>query len=84
MLKTAARYINRHSQPIDLRSRYANEQNQADITQLRVSLNETLRLFSELATYQRQSQEDIRQNQAEIRRIWEYLLSQSDNGRSGN
>ncbi|NEO95446.1 MAG: hypothetical protein F6K56_36765 [Moorea sp. SIO3G5] len=69
LLETAARYINRHSQTI--------EQNQADITQLRVSLNETLRLFSELATYQRQSQE-------EIRRIWEYLLSQSNNGRSGN
>ncbi|WAN69157.1 hypothetical protein BJP36_43140 [Moorena producens JHB] len=84
LLETAARYINRHSQTIDLRSRYANEQNQADISQLRVSLNETLRLFSELATYQRQSQEDIRQTQAEIRRIWEYLLSQSNNGRSGN
>ncbi|WP_229424243.1 hypothetical protein [Moorena producens] len=76
MLETAARYINRHSQTI--------EQNQADITQLRVSLNETLRLFSELATYQRQSQEEIRQNQKEIRRIWEYLLNQSGNGRSGN
>ncbi|NEP33541.1 MULTISPECIES: hypothetical protein [unclassified Moorena] len=98
MLETAARYINRHSQTIDLRSRYANEQNQADITQLRVSLNETLRLFSELATYQRQSQEEIIQNQEEIRqsqeeiiqnqqeirRIWEYLLNQSGNGRSGN
>ncbi|WAN69158.1 hypothetical protein BJP36_43145 [Moorena producens JHB] len=29
LLETAARYINRHSQTIDLRSRYANEQNQA-------------------------------------------------------
>ncbi|NEO37259.1 MAG: V-type ATPase 116kDa subunit family protein [Moorea sp. SIOASIH] len=67
LLETAARYINRHSQTI--------EQNQAEITQLRVSLNETLRLFSELATYQRQSQE-------EIRRIWEYLLKKR--GRSGN
>ena len=83
LLETAARYINRHSQTI--------EQNQAEITQLRVSLNETLRLFSELATYQRQSQEEIRQSQAEIRqnqeeirRIWEYLLNQSGNGRSGN
>ncbi|WP_293072625.1 hypothetical protein [Moorena sp. SIO3H5] len=76
MLETAARYINRHSQNI--------EQNQAEITQLRVSLNETLRLFSDLATYQRQSQEEIRQNQEEIRRIWEYLLNQSGNGRSGN
>ncbi|WAN69159.1 hypothetical protein BJP36_43150 [Moorena producens JHB] len=51
-----------------------------------------------MATYQRQSQEEIiknqeeirqsqaeiRQNQAEIRRIWEYLLNQSGNGRSGN
>ena len=69
LLETAARYINRHSQTI--------EQNQAEITQLRVSLNETLKLFSELATYQRQNQE-------EIRRIWEYLLNQSNNGRSGN
>ncbi|NEN95661.1 MAG: V-type ATPase 116kDa subunit family protein [Moorea sp. SIO3I7] len=69
LLETAARYINRHSQTI--------EENQAEITQLRVSLNETLRLFSELATYQRQNQE-------EIRRIWEYLLNQSNNGRSGN
>ncbi|AOW98841.1 hypothetical protein BJP34_04685 [Moorena producens PAL-8-15-08-1] len=83
LLETAARYINRHSQTI--------EQNQAEITQLRVSLNETLKLFSELATYQRQSQEEIRQSQAEIRqnqeeirRIWEYLLNQSGNGRSGN
>ncbi|NEO37258.1 MAG: hypothetical protein F6J90_13380 [Moorea sp. SIOASIH] len=90
LLETAARYINRHSQTI--------EQNQADITQLRVSLNQTLKLFSDLATYQRQSQEDIRQtqqeirqsqaeirqNQEEIRRIWEYLLNQSGNGRSGN
>ncbi|NEO68087.1 hypothetical protein [Moorena sp. SIO3H5] len=83
LLETAARYINRHSQTI--------EQNQAEITQLRVSLNETLRLFSDLATYQRQSQEEIRQSQAEIRqnqeeirRIWEYLLNQSGNGRSGN
>ena len=83
MLETAARYINRHSQTI--------EQNQAEITQLRVSLNETLRLFSELATYQHQSQEEIRQSQAEIRqnqqeirRIWEYLLNQSGNGRSEN
>ncbi|NEO03573.1 MAG: V-type ATPase 116kDa subunit family protein [Moorea sp. SIO3I7] len=69
LLETAARYINRHSQTI--------EENQAEITQLRVSLNETLKLFSELATYQRQNQE-------EIRRIWEYLLNQSNNGRSGN
>ncbi|NEO81088.1 hypothetical protein [Moorena sp. SIO4G3] len=67
LLETAARYINRHSQTI--------EQNQAEITQLRVSLNETLKLFSELATYQRQNQE-------EIRRIWEYLLKKR--GRSGN
>ena len=76
LLETAARYIKRHSQML--------EQNQAEISQLRVSMNETLRLFSELATYQRQSQEEIRQNQVEIRRIWEYLLNQSGNGRSGN
>ncbi len=69
LLETAAGYINRHAQML--------EQNQAEINQLRASMNETLRLFSELAIYQRQNQE-------EIRRIWEYLLSQSGNGRSGN
>ncbi len=90
LLETAAGYINRHAQIL--------EQNQAEISQLRMSMNETLRLFSELATYQRQTQEEIgqyraefrqhraefRQNQTEIRRIWEYLLEQSGNGRSGN
>ncbi len=83
LLDTAAGYINRHSLIL--------EQNQVEISQLRVSMNETLRLFSELATYQRQTQEEIRQhrteieqNQEEIRRIWEYLLNQSGNGRSGN
>jgi ATP phosphoribosyltransferase len=69
LLETTAKYINRHSQMI--------EQNQAEISQLRSSLNETLKVVSELAIYQRQTQE-------EIRRIWEYLLSQSSNGHSGD
>ena len=69
LLETAAKYIERHSQMI--------EQNRAEMNQLRGSINDVLQLFSDLATYQRQ-------NQAEIRRIWEYLLIQSGNGRSGN
>lgn len=69
LLETAARYIDRHSQTI--------ERNAEAISQLRASMNDVLRLFSELAIYQRQNQE-------EIRRIWEYLLSQSGNGCSEN
>jgi cell division protein ZapA (FtsZ GTPase activity inhibitor) len=75
-LETAARYIDRHSQAI--------AQNAQDISQLRAAVNDTLQLFSELATYQRQSQEEIRQNQQEIQRIWEYLSTQSGNGRARN
>jgi chromosome segregation ATPase len=69
LLETAARYIDRHSQML--------ESNAEEISQLRSSMNNVLQLFSELATYQRQNQE-------EIRRIWEYLLNQSGNGRSGD
>lgn len=76
LLETAARYIDRHSQMI--------EQNAEEIRHLRTSMNEVLQLFSELATYQRQHQAEIQQNQAEIQRIWEYLLRQSGNGYSGN
>ncbi|PSB00998.1 hypothetical protein [Merismopedia glauca] len=76
LLETAARYIDRHSQAI--------EQNAAQIHQLRASVSDVLQIFCELATYQRQNQVDIRQNQTEIRRIWEYLLSQKGNGRSNN
>ena len=45
LLETAARYIDRHARAI--------EQNQAEISQLRGSLNEVLKLFSDLAAYQR-------------------------------
>jgi chromosome segregation ATPase len=76
LLETAARYIDSHSQMI--------EQNAAEISQLRGLVNDVLQLFSELAAYQRQHQAEISQNQEEIRRIWEYLLNQSGNGRSGN
>jgi Fic family protein len=90
LLETAARYIDRHSQAI--------EQNTTEIRELRASLSNVLGLFSELAAYQRQHQEEmsiqreeirlhreeIRSNQAEIRRIWEYLLDRQGNGRSGN
>ncbi|PSB03698.1 hypothetical protein [Merismopedia glauca] len=90
LLETAARYIDRHSQAI--------EQNAAEIRELRASINDVLQLFAELAVYQRQSQEQfnryqeqtsrheeiIRETQQEIRRIWEYLLSQRGNGSSAN
>lgn len=76
LLETAAQYIDRHSQMI--------AQNEAEIKQLRTSIQEVTALFSDLATYQRQPQEEISQNQQEIRRIWEYLLSQNSNGHSGN
>jgi Fic family protein len=81
LLETAARYIDRHSQAI--------EQNTTEIRELRASISDVLGLFSELAAYQRQQQEEIslhreeiRANQAEIRRIWEYLLDRQGNGRS--
>ena len=76
LLETAARYINRHSEIL--------AQNATEMSQLRTSLGNVLDLFSELAVYQRQQQEAIRQNQEEIRRIWEYLLGRSNNGNSGN
>lgn len=56
------------------------EQNAAEMSQLRASVNDVLQIFSDLATYQRQQQEPIRQNQEEIRLIWEYLLNQNRNG----
>jgi Fic family protein len=49
LLETAARYIDRHSQAI--------EQNATEMRQLRASVNDVLQLFSELAAYQRQSQD---------------------------
>jgi methyl-accepting chemotaxis protein len=90
LLETAGRYINRHSQTI--------EQNARDISQLRRTMDETLQLFSELAAYQRQSADEMRQlkttmselatyqsqTQQEIQRIWEYLFNQSGNGHSGS
>jgi flagellar biosynthesis/type III secretory pathway chaperone len=86
-LETAAKYIDRHSQAIEQNA----ERNAAEIRDLRTSINDVLQLFSELAAYQRQSQERsnrneeiIRQNQEEIRRIWEYLLNQRGNGSSAN
>jgi hypothetical protein len=76
LLETAARYIDRHSQMI--------AQNEAEINQLRTSMNNVLQLFADLAAYQRQHQEDIRQNQQEIQRIWQYLLTQNSNGHSSS
>jgi hypothetical protein len=52
LLETTGRYINRHSQTI--------EQNDRDISQLRLQMHETLQLFAELAVYQRQSADEMR------------------------
>ena len=52
------------------------------MNQLQTSLDNTLQVVSDLAEYQRQSQVKIEQSQAEIQRIWEYLLNQSTNGNS--
>jgi hypothetical protein len=76
LLETAARYIDRHS--------HAIEQNAAEISRLRENMDNVLQLFSELAAFQRQSQEQMNRNQEEIRRIWEYLMSQKSNGQSAN
>ena len=52
---------------------------------------ELVDMFSELTAIARQQNErqerheaEMRRTQAEIQRIWEYLLSQSGNGHSGN
>lgn len=83
LLETAARYIDRHSQAIAQNSEMI-QQNAAEITRLKENMNHVLELFAELAAFQRQSQEQINRNQEEIRRIWEYLLSQKSNGHSPN
>jgi exonuclease VII small subunit len=74
LLETTARYINRHSETL--------EQHDREMSHLRTTLDRTLEIFGELAAYQRQSQERMERHEQEIRRIWEYLLSQSGNGRS--
>ncbi len=79
LLETAARYINRHEEQL-LR---IDEQ----FIQTNLQMRQLADLITELAAISRQHQARIeqneersRQNQAEIRRIWEYLLSQSGNG----
>ncbi len=83
LTKTVARYIDKHERIF--------EQSQAEMAQLRTHMDEVLGMFSDLARFQRESQERMEtrmdrmetrmeQNQAEIRRIWEYLLNQNTNG----
>ncbi len=90
LLETAARYITRHEEAI-VRQAEVN-------TRLDLRMLELVDMFSELAGIVRQHEERIqqneeriqqneeryRENQEEIRRIWEYLSSQSGNGRSSN
>jgi ABC-type transporter Mla subunit MlaD len=83
LLETAARYIDRHSHAIEQNSELIR-QNAVEISQLKTNMNDVLQLFSELAAFQRQSQEQFNRNQEEIRRIWEYLMSQKSNGNSPN
>lgn len=60
------------------------------VDQLAVSLGNTQAIVTQLATLMVQFTQNaeadrvtIRENQAEVRRIWEYLLSQHPNGKGG-
>ncbi len=72
ILETVARYTDRHEKAI-----IALREQQERLTAQMAQLSE---MFSEFLTVSRQQQETIRQNQEEIRRIWEYLLRQNQNG----
>ena len=83
ILETAARYLNRHEQVFEGQEQAfaRHEQAIANLEVQQQQINERMirliDLFTELTTISRQNQE-------EIRRIWEYLLSQSNNGNSGS
>ena len=52
------------------------------ILDVNLRMAELADIMAELSRYQRESQARMDRNQEEIRRIWEYLSSQSGNGRS--
>ncbi len=45
---------------------------------------ELAEIMRDLSQFQRESQERMNRNQEEIQRIWEYLSSQTGNGRGSN
>ncbi len=76
LLETAARYITRHEEAIARHEEAIARQAEVN-TRLDLRMLELVDMFSELTTI-------TRRNQEEIRRIWEYLMSQSGNGRQSD
>lgn len=72
LFTTAAKYTVRHEEAI-ARHEETLERLDNQVIDLNLKLAQTVEMFQELAAYQRQNQE-------EIRRIWEYLMNQSRNG----
>jgi predicted nucleic acid-binding Zn-ribbon protein len=72
LFTTAAKYTVQHEKAI-ARHEETLERLDNQVIDLNLKLAQTVEMFQELAAYQRQNQE-------EIRRIWEYLMNQSRNG----
>jgi hypothetical protein len=81
LFATAAKYTVRHEEAIarqeEARVRHEETLERLDnqVIDLNFKLAETVEIMRDLASYQRQSQE-------EIQRIWQYLMSQNTNGHS--
>ena len=76
LFETAAGYTVRHEEAINRHEEMLTRLDE-QIVQTNLRMAELAEMVRELGQYQRESRE-------EIRRIWQYLSSQSGNGRSGN